>query len=166
MKWIFRLLTLGSMAAILALPMYMDKLGGISGLFSGTSGSAGGQAPVLSVGQPLEREVTREVHKWRDEHGVLQYSDKPPSSGTKSDVIRVSNQVNIIQSVPVAAEPEQPDPRDNISEKSAKTLEEAEKKDLLSFDRAKNIIDEAKAVRELMDSRNQHLENFSGGGAK
>jgi hypothetical protein len=163
MKWIFRLLTLGSMAAIVTLPLYMDRLGGITGF---STGSSGDQPPVLSVGQPLESEVTRQVYKWRDKNGVWQYSDVPPGEGTQTDIIKVSNQTNIIQSVPVRPEPQQQDPRNNISEKSKKVLDDAKNKDLLSLDRARNIIEETKAVRELMESRNHHLENVSEGGAQ
>lgn len=157
MKWFFRLLTLGSMTAILALPFYMDNLGGISGMFGGGSASP---TPVLSVGQPLEKKVVREVYKWRDNNGVLQYSDVPPVQGTQSDIIAVSNQTNIIQSVPSEPESSAQEAKNQLSDKSAKTLDEAEQQDLLSFERAKNIIDEAKAVRELMEKRNQGLENF------
>jgi len=157
MKWFFRLLTLGSLTAILALPFYMDNPVGINGMFG--SGSAS-PTPVLSVGQPLEKKIVREVYKWRDKNGVLQYSDVPPAQGTRSDIIAVSNQTNIIQSVPSEPEPSPVDAKNQLSVKSKKTLDEAEQKDLLSLDRAKNIIDEAKAVRELMENRNQGLEKL------
>jgi len=166
MKWIFRLLTLASMAAIIMLPMYMDKISVLRGFVGGGSGSSStGGTATLSVGEPQEKEVKRQVYKWQDQYGVWQYSDVAPAEGVESNVITVSNQTNIIQSVPIVEEePEAPDPKENISEEAKQALKESEDNDLLSFERAKNIMDEAKAVSELMQSRQQHLENISGGG--
>ncbi len=145
------------MVAVLGLPFYFDRLQGFS--FSGQDQ----QNSTLSIGSPQGPEVISRVYKWQDADGIWQYSDAPPPEGVAVETLSVSNQTNIIQSVAVPAE--QPaSPREQISEKSRQRLEEAEQQDLLSLDRAKNIMDEAKAVQELMNTRNQQLNNLSGTG--
>ncbi|WP_020409956.1 DUF4124 domain-containing protein [Hahella ganghwensis] len=112
-----------------------------------------------------EKEVVRQVYKWKDSEGVWQYSDAPPPEGTEVATLSVSNKANIIQSVKVPEEePENTiSPTSQISSEAQKTLEEAADEDVLSFDRALNIMEEAKAVRELMNARNQHLNEIAGG---
>ena len=123
---------------------------------------------LLQVDKLPEEEVVREVYKWQDENGVWQYSDMPPPEGTQTAKLKVSNKTNIIQSF----KPPQPEDTDTSTASSAispaakATLEEASEQDVLSFDRAANIVNEAKAVAELMNARNQQLQQITGGGEK
>ena len=166
MKWFSRFLTLCSLTAVIAIPLYMSKTGSIPFL-GGSSGSGSSGSSILSVGKPAEKLVVRKVYKWQDASGAWQYSDVPPPEGTDVATLTVTNQTNIIQSVPVEkSTPEltgTTSAKDNISEKSKKTLEEAEEKELISLDRVENILGEAKAVQELMNSRNQQLDNITQG---
>ncbi|RMF12978.1 MAG: DUF4124 domain-containing protein [Gammaproteobacteria bacterium] len=125
---------------------------------------------LVKVPQSLEPEVVREVFKWRDADGVLHYGDAPPD-GVKFETITVSNRINVIKSVPVErpeekAARESPvagsSPRDAISEEAKEKLEEAAQQDVLSVERAMDIMNEAKAVRELMEARNQQLSKLVG----
>ncbi|OZG74812.1 DUF4124 domain-containing protein [Hahella sp. CCB-MM4] len=112
-----------------------------------------------------EEEVVREVFKWKDSNGVWQYSDEPPPEGTAVSTLSVSNKANIIQATKIPKD----DPTTgegqplDISADAKKTLEEAADEDVLSLDRALNIMEEAKAVRELMNARNQQLKEVAGG---
>jgi len=124
---------------------------------------------LLQVDKLPEKEVVREVYKWQDENKVWQYSDVPPPEGTQTAKLKISNRnTNIIQSI---KPPELKNPgtltATAIDSPAAKaTLEEASDKSVLSFDRAANIVNEAKAVAELMNARNQQLQHITGGGEK
>ncbi|WP_238384953.1 DUF4124 domain-containing protein [Hahella chejuensis] len=167
MKWIFRFLTLASLGVALALPFFIkDKTGSPMWRLPLPEGT---ETPTLmTMDKKLpEQEVVRQVYKWRDAEGVLQYSDAPPPEGVNVDVISVSNKTNIIQSVPTEKK-EEPQvatgsPRDALPPETRKTLEDAENKDTLSFERALNLMDEAKAVRDLMNERNKQLQQVNGG---
>ncbi len=165
MKWIFRFLTIGSLCAALAVPFFI-KDGTGSSMWSLPFINSQNAPTLLKVDQLPEKEVVRDVYKWQDQNGVWQYSDVPPPEGIQTSKLQVSNKTNVIQSF----KPPQPDTPETvaatpeISKEAQATLDEAKDEDLLSFERASNIVNEAKAVAELMNARNQQLQQISGGG--
>ncbi len=112
-----------------------------------------------------EEEVIRQVYKWKDKDGVWQYSDAPPPEGVEVATLSVSNKANIIQSTKIPKDETEAGSGQSpqISADAQKTLEDAAEEDVLSLERALNIMEEAKAVRELMNARNQHLNEIAGG---
>ncbi|MAM86331.1 DUF4124 domain-containing protein [Allohahella sp. A8] len=91
LKWLFRLLTVLSIATAIALPFYFDSF--MSG------GSKSSSAPVLSVTPERagSANITR-VYKWRDSSGTWQYSDHPPANASDLQVMEIDSNVNILQS--------------------------------------------------------------------
>ncbi|GAA3960975.1 DUF4124 domain-containing protein [Allohahella marinimesophila] len=91
LKWLFRLLTVLSIAAAIALPFYFESF--LPG------GSKSGSAPVLSVTpeRASSANITT-VYKWRDSSGTWQYSDHPPSNASDLQVMEINSNVNILQS--------------------------------------------------------------------
>ena len=170
MKWVFRALTLVSLMAALALPLFIQDRQGNN--LPGISLPGADKAPALvRVPESLEPEVKRQVYKWRDAGGILHYGDTPPD-GVTYETLTVSNRVNVIKSIPVKR-PQAEDsagmtaaaevtPKAMLPPATQEVLEDAEKKDVLSVDRALHIMEEAKAVRDLMEARNQQLEHLVG----
>lgn len=91
LKWLFRLLTVLSIAAAIALPFYFESF--MSG------GSKSGSAPVLSVTPERANpdNITR-VYKWRDSSGTWQYSDHPPVNASDLQIMEIDSNVNVLQS--------------------------------------------------------------------
>ena len=154
-KWIFRILTLLSLGVALTLPLWITHF---------RDGALGGGTaiPVLSplsksIPEP-EREVT--VYKWRDASGQWHYSDSPPEDGSEVATLTVSNKANIIQ--PLAdtkAAPEEP-----VETEKKPAAKEEPKDDGLTLENLRNIMEDTRNARDLMEKRNQALEDITGGG--
>lgn len=91
MKWLFRLLTVLSVAAAIALPFYFESF--LSG------NDKANPAAVLSVtpDRMSSSSITR-VYKWRDSSGTWQYSDHEPANASDLEIMEINNNVNILQS--------------------------------------------------------------------
>lgn len=104
-----------------------------------------------------------QVYKWRAPDGSWRYSDKPPvdqsqlqGSAAGVETIYVDPNTNMIQGLP-----EEPEP-------VAEEAETAETPAIplpmtVSPTQAKELINEAHKVKELMEQRNNALEGFSSG---
>lgn len=153
MKWLFRLLTLCSLGFALIFPFFIkDKAGNpMATLPSAPS------LPSASMNSETD------VYKWQDDAGNWHYSDKAPSNHTQVETITVSNHANIIQSL--APEEKKPQAMPTESSKSTqRSAPENSTEDVLSFDRLRNIIDETHAVKDMMEQRNQALNEINGSG--
>lgn len=105
----------------------------------------------------------RTIFKWKDKQGVWHYGDEPPSNNTQFSTIVVNDQTNIIQSTPVPKdEPESPTTENIPTDgKAAHTLPTKDE-NALTLDRALNIVDDAHAVRDMMEQRNTQLDALVG----
>ncbi len=160
MKWIYRVFTLILLGGALAVPFFMKNKQGepmmsLPGLNDLSPSELASKAPRL----PSERTV----FKWKDEQGVWHYGDQPPSQSTEFSTLVVNDQTNIIQSPPK--------PKDEPSLSSTSSQANSDKKgyqppknseDVLTLDRALNIVDDAHAVREMMEQRNSQLDALVG----
>ncbi len=161
MKWIYRLMTFAILAAAITFPFFMDNHEG-EPMLSLPSASdfippvlkpeAGSLSDAYSGGE-------RTVYKWQDEHGTWHYGDLPPENAQQPvATISVNTQTNIIQSVPV----EQPAEAASASISASSQYTAPTDAELLSLDRAMNILNETKAVRDVMESRNSQLNAIVG----
>ena len=123
----------------------------------GTSGTGTGTITSLPSGP-----VHQQFYKWKDTKGQWHYGDKPPE-GTSYKTVNVNTQTNIIQHTPV---PKKESSSSSIASAKPATKKPAytppkDDKDALTLDRALNIVNDAKAVRDQMNERNKQLEKLS-----
>lgn len=95
--------------------------------------------------------------KWQDSNGMWHYGDRPPAGAQNVKAMDVSTNVNIIQSVKI-------EPKEGSQSASApKDLRSESLKDgQLTPEDAFNAMSDAKAVRDMMESRNETLKAITG----
>ena len=87
------------------------------------------------------------VYKWRDENGVIQFSNEPPlSSSIDSEQIMLDPNSNVIQAVKVAEK-----------EEEVKSVVKTESANPYSVNGMKKVVDDANDVEEVLHRR--HAEH-------
>ncbi len=159
MKWIYRIFTLVLLGGALAVPFFMknkqgDPMMSLPTLNELSPGNIASKAPSISS--------DRTVFKWKDKQGAWHYGDQPPSNSTQFSTIIVNDQTNIIQPPPVPQDEPESSPT-MLSSKDSKAgyAPPKNKDDVLTLERALNIVDDAHAVREMMEQRNNQLDALS-----
>jgi len=100
---------------------------------------------------------TTKVYKWRDKEGAWHFSNQPPPEGVASSVITYRSDTNITQAPKAPAEPTPTTP----ASKPAATPPADSNVPLLPItdpERVKQLIDDAKNVQQLLDNRQQQME--------
>lgn len=130
------------------MPMiYMGKFDPLS--FIGSGFSAGGsEFDKLKAKAPknLSSVVSDEkvqVYKWRDENGVMQFSNTPPPTGGVAEQVVLDPNSNLMQAVKVT-EQEEPKPE-----------AEVETPNPYSVKGMKKVMDDARGVEELLQQRHE-----------
>ena len=88
-----------------------------------------------------------EVYKWRDENGVMQFSNMPPTEGKAEQVVLDPNS-NVIQAIKVPVK---------------ETLKEAPKADApspYSMKGMKKVMDDAKGIEALLQKRHEDQQKM------
>lgn len=164
MKWIYRIFTLGILAAALIGPFFINKPDGEPIMSFPTTDnfnpakllSSDKGAPAISTNSGS----SATVYKWKDAQGQWHYGDQPPSDNPTVSTLQVDTNTNIIQSLKIEPEaPEEPEvPASKPKQKLPERLTDGE----LSFDNALNSLNDAKLVRDMMESRNDQLRAITG----
>ena len=102
----------------------------------------------------------RTVYKWKDSDNVWHYGDQPPE-GSQFSTLVVNDQTNIIQSTPVPEKEPPTSIAQSTPDKKTYTPPKSSE-DALTLDKALNIVDDAHAVRDMMEQRNQQLDAIAG----
>ena len=160
MKWIYRIFTLVLLGGALSIPFFMknkqgDPMMSLPTLNELSPGSIASKAPGLSS--------DRTVFKWKDKQGVWHYGDHAPSNSTQFSTLTVNDQTNIVQSTPVPKE--EPAPSSTVltsKDKKADYTPPKNSEDVLTLERALNIVDDAHAARDMMEQRNNQLDALIG----
>ena len=84
-----------------------------------------------------------EVYKWRDKHGVLQFSNKPPEAGSDSELMVLSPNTNIIDAVKIPEKEEKEEKPPASSSKNPYTP-----------GNMKKLIKKTADLKKLMDDHN------------
>lgn len=158
MKWIYRLFTAIILIAAMTIPFVMKNKQG-EPMMSLPSFNDLSPSAIISNAPSLPSDRT--VYKWKDQNGVWHYGDQPPE-GIQFSTLVVNDQTNIIKSTPI---PEKPAPTPATiasSENKAGYKVPKNNEDVLTLDRALNIVDDAHAVRDMMEQRNQQLNTLTG----
>jgi len=130
------------------MPMiYMGKFDPLSFIGAGT-GEAGSDFRKLQAKAPknLSNAVTDkkvEVYKWRDENGVMQFSNTPPPTGGDAEQVVLDPNSNLIQAVKV---PE---------EEALKQEAEMEAPNPYSVKGMKKVMEDARGVEEMLQKRHE-----------
>ncbi len=125
----------------------------VKGLATVQSWFRGSSAPKLP-GINEENETT--IYKWQDDSGEWHFSNQPPPADVNSSVKTYDNNVNITQTPP-------PAPVENKPEQPARTTDDIPKTaapllPITDPERVKQLIEDAKNVRELVGNRQQTLD--------
>ena len=164
MKWIYRIFTLGILAAALIGPFFINKPDGEPIMNFPTTDNFN-PAKLLSSDKPEATGTasfspsSATVYKWKDAQGQWNYGDQPPSDNPTVSTLQVDTNTNIIQSLKI--EPEVPE-EEITSVKAKQKLPERLSDGELSFENAVNALDDAKLVRDMMESRNDQLKAIVG----
>ena len=162
MKWYYRFFTVAILAAALIGPFFLEKPDGqpimemptasdfIPDKLMSDSGSSEGISSSSSSNQTF--------YKWQDEHGQWHYGDQAPTSSNKVSTLQVDTNTNIIQSLKI--EPEETE--ESVQTTQQKKLPERLTSGELSFENASNALNDAKLVRDMMESRNSQLKAITG----
>ncbi len=166
MKLISRFITLSILAAAIILPFFLKFDNGRPQLAMPTSDDfipdkilpdsltgKNSQAPA-----PTSTSGSKQTFfKWQDADGVWHYGDRPPAGSNQVSTLQVNTNTNIIQSLKL--EPEEEAQAASASQpKMSETLADGQ----LTAEDAFNAMSDAKAVRDMMESRNETLKAITG----
>lgn len=101
---------------------------------------------------------TQSFLKWQDTKGVWHYGDRPPPGSKNISSVQVNTNANIIQAVKVPTGPGDVQPLIKAEPKMSDTLADGK----LTPADALNVMSDAKAVRDMMESRSQALKEITG----
>jgi hypothetical protein len=89
-----------------------------------------------------------QVYKWRDENGIMQFSNTPPPTGGDAEQIELNPNKNIVQAVKI--------PEKEETEEVAKT----ESPSPYSVKGMKKVMNDAKGVESLLDKRHEEQQKM------
>ncbi len=143
---IFSMLVILGVVSVMPM-IYMGKFDPLSFFESGFS-MGGSEFSKLKAKAPknLSNIVTDEkvqVYKWRDENGIMQFSNTPPPTGGAAEQVVLDPNSNLMQAVKVPAEEE------------VKQEVEAESPGPYSVKGMKKVVDDARGVEELLQQRHE-----------
>jgi hypothetical protein len=134
--------------------IYMGKFDPMSflenGLDSGVSDFKKLQAEVPKNLTNTSVDEKIQVYKWRDEHGVMQFSNTPPPTAGGAELVELNPNSNVIQAVKV---PKKEEAKASIA---ATTSAPAP----YSIKGMKKVMNEAKGVGEMLQKRHQEQQNI------
>ena len=100
--------------------------------------------------------------KWQGADGVWHYGDRPPAGSKNVTSLQVNTNANIIQGLKVESKFDEVQALQKDQPKMSNSLADGE----LTMDDAMNVMSDAKAVRDMMESRNEALKAITGDGAE
>ncbi len=166
MKWIYRFFTFAILAAALIGPFFINKPDGEPIMSFPTTDSLN-PAKLLSGDDkttPSSNTTSfgsgTTVYKWQDAQGQWHYGDQPPENNPSVSTLQVDSNTNIIQSLKV--EPEIEEEPEVVAVSPKQKLPERLTDGELTFENAMNAMQDAKLVREMMESRNEQLKAIAG----
>jgi len=156
MKWIYRLLTLTLLGAAIAFPFFMKNQNG-KPMFSMPepkdlipSAFTSDQTPTS-----LPSTSSQKFYKWQDKQGTWHYGDTPPKNDPNFSTIEVDSNTNVIKSFPMPSKEDQPA---TLNAPKMTNQTDIPASNILSLDRAMNVLNDAQKVQGLMDNRNAQLD--------
>lgn len=159
MKWITRFITIVMLLGALVVPFFIKNKQG---------------QPMLSLPtvDDLKPDLGKDIdilsgervfYKWKDENGVWQFGDERPEGVTNVMPVSVNVNANIMQSLPKEkVESSGLAVPGKVFPPGAEYTPPSSADDTLTLDRALNIVEDAHAVRKMMEARNQAIDGHGG----
>ncbi len=148
---IFNLLVILGILSVMPM-IYMGKFDLMSFMDSGfKSGLSDFEKLKAKAPKSLGNAVTNEkvqVYKWRDENGVIQFSNTPPQAGDGAEQVVLDPNSNLMQAVKV--------PEEVVAEESAETDAHSP----YSVKGMKKVMNDAKGVEELLQKRHEQQQEM------
>ena len=151
LKIVSMLITLAVLAVI---PMiYMGKFEPLalldSGIQSGVSefNKLKANAP-KSLGDVVGDDNVQ-VYKWRDKHGVMQFSHLPPTSGGVAEMVELNPNRNVVQAVKIPQVEERP-----------KAVAKIETPSPYSIKSANKVLQDAKGIEAMLQKRHEEQQKM------
>jgi len=167
MKWIYRLLTIAMIGGAMLFPFFMNNNEG-KPMFSLPeakdfipSSLTSGKISDKTI--PSLPSSSQTFYKWQDEHGTWHYGDTPPVNGPLFSTIEVDSNTNVIQSIPAKPAPEPAAPSSTPNTTNSPDIPLS---NVLSLERAMNVLNDAQKVQGLMDGHNAQLEAINSNNSK
>jgi len=152
LKILFMLITLGVLSVT---PMiYMGKFDPMAFFDSGLSkGASEFNKLKARVPKDLTSVVTDkkvQIYKWRDEHGVMQFSNTPPPTVNNAERVVLDPDSNLMQAVKV---PEK-------EEEKPKQTAQTEMPNPYSVKGMKKVMDDARGIEDLLQKRHEKQQKM------
>lgn len=166
MKWIYRFVTITIIFGAVALPFLVDNQNGqpmlslpsipIPGLQQAQTKNSSTHVHEHTDLSPSANKTTT-AYKWQDENGNWHYGDMPPPGHQGIEMLNIRNDVNLVQGLRQQESDEaEGDEKKDAAQQAAEKMTSGDE-DLLSFERAQNIMKDAKLAAEAMSARNEQL---------
>lgn len=153
LKLIMMLFTLGVLSVV---PLIMmGKFDPMAFFDSGFSRGASefsklkAQAPKNLTSVVTDKRV--QVYKWRDEHGVMQFSNVPPATDRDAEQVVLDPNSNLVQAVKVPEKKEAP-----------KAAVQTQRPNPYSVKGMKKVMDDAKGIEALLQKRQAQQQEALG----
>ncbi len=153
LKLIMMLFTLGVLSVV---PLIMmGKFDPMAFFDSGFSRGASefsklkAQAPKNLTSVVTDKRV--QVYKWRDEHGVMQFSNVPPATDRDAEQVVLDPNSNLVQAVKVPEKKEVP-----------KAVVQTQRPNPYSVKGMKKVMDDAKGIEALLQKRQAQQQEALG----
>ena len=91
-----------------------------------------------------------QVYKWRDENGIMQFSNTPPPTGGDAEKIELNPNKNVVQAVKI---PEKEEPKEVAKTESPSPY---------SIKGMKKVMNDAKGVEALLQKRHEEQQKMMG----
>ena len=141
------LVTLGILSVV---PMiYMGKFDPMAFFDSSLSKGVSGLKNLKDItpsGLGTDKKV--QVYKWRDENGIMQFSNTPPPTGGDAEKIELNPNKNIVQAVKI---PEKEEPKE---------VAKSESPNPYSIKGMKKVMSDAKGVESLLQKRHEEQQKM------
>jgi Domain of unknown function (DUF4124) len=132
--------------------IYMGKFDPLA-LLNSVFSSTGFNAPDIKPLNKLTNAITDEkvqVYKWRDENGVMQFSNTPPPTETQAEQIVLDTNSNVMQAVKVPVK----------EVKEEKPAPKVKTPSPYSVKGMKKVMDDARGVEELLQKRQEDQQKM------
>ena len=139
------------------MPMiYMGKVDPVAlldGDFGGLFGNSGSEFAALKAKAPknLTNAVTDEkvqVYKWRDENGVMQFSNTPPPDGGQAKQLELNPNHNLVKAVKVPVKEE------------VQPAQQAPASSPYSVKGMKKVMEDAKGIESMLQQRHEDQQKM------
>lgn len=152
MKWLVRLITIALLITALAVPFFIDNKDGepMLSLPSSDSLKPGG----------FSSSTKTTVYKWQDAQGNWHYGDAAPEQQQGVATLKINSNTNLIQGFKPT---EASNPKSSATSPAPAAAKMTDSnKDILSFERATNVMKDAKLAAKAMEQRNEQLKAIAG----